>query len=413
MRVLYSIGIRLYTVLVWFASVKNPKAKLWLKGRRGWRLLLGKIPENIRPVWVHCSSLGEFEQGRPLIEAIKKKYPDTFILLTFYSPSGFEIRKNYDKADLIMYLPADTMNNANTFVSRVNPRLAIFIKYEFWFNYISVLHKKDIQLYSVSAIFRPNQIFFKSIGKWFLKHLDYFSRFFVQNDVSAKLMVKHGIDKVTVCGDTRYDRVYAIAKESKSVKEIAAFGQNSFKIVAGSTWPADDELLIKLVNADPRIKLVVAPHELYEKTYQLYENEVEGQVVRLSVTSELEASGARVLLVDSIGLLASVYKYGQLAFVGGGFGKGIHNILEPAVYGMPVVIGPRFHKFFEAVTMSDLGLVHSVDNYFEFEKLIKTFIDNKDYLAQQSEKITAFVEGQLGATEVVLQAIESKLVNLK
>jgi 3-deoxy-D-manno-octulosonic-acid transferase len=411
MRFFYSIGIRLYTFIVWLASIKNEKAKLWLKGRRNWTASLDKIPKNAKPIWIHCSSLGEFEQGRPLIEAIKEKHSDAFILLTFYSPSGYEIRKNYDKADLIMYLPTDTLSNAKKFVRKVNPKLAIFIKYEFWFNYIKVLYRYGVPLYSVSAIFRENQMFFKPIGKWFKKHLNYFTWIFVQNEKSSQLLLDAGVENVSICGDTRYDRVYAIAKESKSVKEIEVFSAGHFTIVAGSTWAVEDQMLVELVNSVPQIKLVVAPHELHEKTYLYYENEVKGKVVRLSRTSASEASEAKVLLIDSIGLLASIYKYGQIAIVGGGFGKGIHNILEPSVYGMPVIFGPRYEKFFEAVTMISEGLVHTVNSYSELQKTIKSYINNKDYLAGQSEKITAFVEHQLGATGVVLQAIEAKLVS--
>jgi len=411
MRFFYSIGIRFYTMLVRLASIRNAKAKLWISGRQNWAAQLTKIPDGVKPVWVHCSSLGEFEQGRPLIESIKKKFPDQFILLTFYSPSGFEVRKNYDNADLIMYLPTDTLANAKKFIKSINPAIAIFIKYEFWFNFIYVLHKNHIPLYSVSTIFREDQLFFKSTGKWFRKHLRYFSWFFVQNELSQKLLHSIGVTETSVCGDTRYDRVYAIAKEAKSIDEIDAFSKSGFTIVAGSTWPAEDEMLVKLANQNSGIKLVVAPHELHEKTYAYYENEVDGKVVRLSKTTIEEAALAKVLLVDSIGLLSSIYRYGKVAVVGGGFGKGIHNILEPAVYGMPVIIGPNFEKFYEAVTMHNLELIHVVTDLQELQKVVNNYTNNNDYLARKVEKITAFVEHQLGATEVVLQGIENKLVN--
>lgn len=410
MRVFYSFGISFYTFLVRIASLRNSKARLWLKGRKKWEFILNKIPEDTRPIWIHCSSLGEFEQGRPLIEAIKAKYPDEFILLTFYSPSGYEIRKSYEKADLIMYLPTDTIRNAKRFIKKVNPKLAVFIKYEFWFNFINELKRKDIPLYSVSALFRNNQMFFKTSGHWFRKHLRYFTHFFVQNELSEKLLKDLGIHKVSVCGDTRFDRVYAISKESKSVSEISTFSKNSFTIIGGSTWPVEDQFLVKFINRNSDFKLVVAPHELHEKTYQFYENSIEGKVVRLSQTTEEEASSAKVLIIDSIGLLSAIYKYGKIAVIGGGFRKSIHNILEPAVYGLPVFFGPRYEKFQEAVTMVKGSMAHVIDDYESFENELRKYATNKDYLTSQSQKITTYVESQLGATDAVLQELEIKLV---
>jgi 3-deoxy-D-manno-octulosonic-acid transferase len=410
MRVFYSFGISFYTFLVRIASLRNSKAQLWLKGRKKWGLNLEKIPGDTRPLWIHCSSLGEFEQGRPLIEAIKEKYPEEFILLTFYSPSGYEIRKNYDKADLIMYLPADTIRNARRFIKKVNPKIAVFIKYEFWFNYINELQKHEIPLYSVSAVFRGTQIFFKPSGLWFRKHLRHFTHFFVQNNISESFLKTIGIHKVTVCGDTRVDRVYAISKEFKSVPEIASFSEDSFTVIGGSTWPAEDQLLVQFINRNKDFKLVVAPHELHEKTFQYYEHNVDGKVVRLSQTTVQEAASAAVLIIDSIGLLSSIYKYGQVAVIGGGFKKSIHNILEPAVYGIPVFFGPKYEKFQEAVTMVSEKIAHVIHDYEMLENTLKNYATNNDYLSSQSAKITAFIEGQLGATETVLQELEIKLV---
>lgn len=415
MRGLYTTGIRLYVLLISIASLWNSKARQWTNGRKKWQQQLTKalpVRRDRKICWIHCSSLGEFEQSRPIIEALTNRFPDVFILLTFFSPSGYEIRKSYPQADLIMYLPADTPQNAHYFVQAVAPDVAIFIKYEFWLNYINALSKQQIPLYSVSAIFRKNQVFFKSWGKWYRKHLGLFSHFFVQNRQSADLLKAWNITNVTISGDTRYDRVYAIAAQNKPVEAARALAAHNFTLVAGSTWPPEHNLLIRLANEKiSGLRIIIAPHELHEKTFRHLENSINGKVVRYSQTTTAQAADAKVLIIDNIGLLSTLYRYGQAALVGGGFGKGIHNTLEAAVYGIPVMFGPNHQKFHEARTMIEHQIAFSINNYETFYKLLTQFMENKDYYNELSRRITEFINKQLGATEIVLQSIDKELLS--
>lgn len=403
MRLLYTIGIYFYNWLITLAAIRNSKAALWKTGRKNWKSQLTNISQKSPIYWFHSASLGEFEQGRPLIEAIKKQEPETFILLTFFSPSGYEVRKNYAHADLIMYLPSDTIKNARYFIDKVNPQKVFFIKYEFWFNYIHFIHKKQIELYSISTIFRQNQIFFKPYGIWFRKHLKYFDHFFVQNQTSGELLHKIGIDRHTLSGDTRYDRVKDIAMEATEIPEIAAFAKNNFTIVAGSTWNEENEMLISLANKNlTKCKIIIAPHELHEKTYLKIEKECIGKVARLSQSNIEDTKNAQILIIDSIGLLSKIYRYGQVALIGGGFGKGIHNVLEPAVYGVPVMFGPNYKKFHEASTMVNKEIAFPITESTDFEFLIQEFSSNHEYLSQKSKETSSFVGNQLGATQIIL-----------
>lgn len=412
MRFFYTIGILTYRFLIQIAALFNTKAGKWIKGRKNWKQKLETVPKTGKKIcWIHCSSLGEFEQGRPIIEVIRRKHPGIFILLTFYSPSGYEIRKNYEVADLVMYMPSDTPRNAKYFIQKTKPDLAIFVKYEFWFNFIHQLKKNNTPIYSISAIFRPGQIFFKPLGKWFLKHLKMFEHFFVQNEASVKLLQSQQINQVTVSGDTRYDRVYAIANENKDHPVVEKFASDQFTLVAGSTWPEEHEMLVKLASSFPeQLKLIVAPHEMSEKSFNFIETKVNGKVLRLSKTDEKEVSDAQVLIIDSIGILSLLYRYGNAALVGGGFGKGIHNILEPAVYGIPVMFGPGYEKFHEAVEMVQNKIALPINDYEELKLNMKQFIDNKDYLNKKSSATKKFVESQLGATKIIMENIDKKLV---
>lgn len=403
MRHLYTLGIHLYNILISIASVRNQKAALWKKGRKNWKNKLTQLPEHKDIYWFHSASLGEFEQGRPLIEAIKQQTPDVFILLTFFSPSGYEVRKDYAHADLIMYLPADTIRNANYFVETVKPKKVFFIKYEFWFNYIHAIHKADAQLYSISTIFRKNQSFFKPWGKWFKKHLTYFNHFFVQNATSQEILTQFGIKNHTLSGDTRYDRVKAIANDSEGIAEIEQFAKNHFTIVAGSTWEEELDLLTELINKHgEKYRLVIAPHELSEKTYKKIETNCKSPVVRLSNATSDNVANARIIIVDCIGLLSKIYRYGQIALIGGGFGKGIHNVLEPAVYGMPVIFGPNYKKFYEASTMVENNIAFEIKNYHDFEHIVDKFYTDRTYLENKSKDTERFVTAQLGATQIIL-----------
>ncbi|MFO7862561.1 MAG: glycosyltransferase N-terminal domain-containing protein [Salinivirgaceae bacterium] len=407
MRLFYNIGIHTYNLLVFIAALKSNKAKLWINGRKNWKSQLNSIPDNKRIYWFHCASLGEFEQGRPVIEAIKNQSPETFILITFYSPSGYEIRKNYEHADLIMYLPADTSKNATLFIDKVNPDAAFFIKYEFWFNYIQQLHKRNIKLYSISAIFRPNQLFFKSGAAWFRKHLNYFTHFFVQNKQSKTLLENLGISQVTISGDTRYDRVYDIAKANERIPIVEEFSKNHFTVIAGSTWEPENEMLIKLANntAD-NVRIVIAPHELHEKTYEKIENNTQAKVVRFSKATPESLTNSKILIIDNIGLLSKLYRYGTIALIGGGFGKGIHNILEPAVYGLPVLFGPNYKKFHEAKTMVNKEIGFAFTDFATFEKTVTRFLNNTAFLNTKIKETTSFVDSQLGATNTIVKHID-------
>ncbi len=412
MRILYSIGISAYAKLIRFASLTNTKAKKLVEGRQQWKEKLKEIPENKQVCWFHSASLGEFEQGRPLIEKIKTLYPDIFILLTFYSPSGYEIRKNYKNADLITYLPADTIQNARYFIRFAHPDIAIFIKYEFWYNFIHYAHKNGVKLYGISTLFRNGQVFFKPWGKWFRKHLHYFEHFFAQNTYSANIAAQYGINNISVSGDTRYDRVAAIASQNSNIEKVNSFAADHFTLVAGSSWPPEHEMLIKLCNQGPEdIKFIIAPHELKEKQYEHIEKNIEATAVRLSKATESQIAKARVLIIDSIGLLSKLYRYGHIALIGGGFGKGIHNVLEPAVYGLPVIFGPAYKKFHEAVSMVENDIAFPVENYEQLKKEVEKLHDNKEYFNEKSTQTRLFVEGQLGATDMILQEIEKQILN--
>ncbi len=412
MRFFYTIGIVLYRILIYVAIAGNEKARKWVAGRKNWKQKLQPAVETHKKVcWIHCSSLGEFEQGRPIIESIKKKNDNIFILLTFYSPSGYEVRKNYDVADLVMYMPSDTPANAKYFVQKVKPAVAVFVKYEFWFNFIKQLHKNSVSFYSISAIFRPGQMFFKPWGCWFLNHLKMFEHFFVQNGESAELLKSYKISQVTISGDTRYDRVSNIAKQTKEQPVVQHFSSGKFTLVAGSSWQEEHEMLVKLANNYPeRLKLIIAPHELNEKSFKYIERKVQNKVVRLSKTNEQEVSEAQILIVDSIGLLSSLYRYGEAALIGGGFGKGIHNILEPAVYGVPVMFGPKYGKFYEANEMVKNKIALPINSYKDLEKNIALLLKNKEYLEEKSLATKKFVESKLGASKIIMESIEKKLV---
>ena len=412
MRSLYSIGISFYTILIRIAAYANTKAGKLIKGRKGWKKELTKIPSDKKVFFFFFSSLGEFEQGRPLIEKIKNKHPEIFILLTFYSPSGYEIRKNYKNADLIMYLPPDTKKNACYFIKHAHPTLAVFIKYEFWYNFIFYAKKEGVKLYSIATLFRNGQIFFKPWGKWFRKHLQYFEHFYAQNEQTALIAEKHDLKKITIAGDTRFDRVAEIASQNEEIDLVKEFAANHFTVIAGSSWPAEHNLLAKLCNHGPDdIKYIIAPHELNEKQYELLEKNIEAKVTRLSQVSETQVKHARVLIIDSIGLLSRLYRYGNVALIGGGFGKGIHNVLEPAVYGLPVIFGPEYKKFHEAVTMVAQKIAFPINNYQQLETIIGKLYHNKEYLREKSTQTRLFVEHQLGATDLILQEIEKQIVN--
>ncbi len=354
---LYGIAIRLYYLLIWCSSPFNIKARRWIRGRRGlFKEIKRRLENDQAPrVWFHCASLGEFEQGRPVIEAFRREFPEYKIVLTFFSPSGYEARKDYGGVDYIFYVPLDTKGNAKKLISYINPKAAFFIKYEFWYHILTQLKASGTPVYLISAIFRPKQSFFMPYGKLFREMLGCVSHFFVQNGQSAYLLESVGITNITETGDTRFDRVYDIASQAKEVPYIADFKQDQLLLVAGSTWPDDEALLMHVFNRFPQLKLVIAPHEIDESHIGRLMSLFEGMAVLYSQAGKVNLFKTQVLVIDSIGSLAAIYRYADVAYVGGGFGRGIHNVLEPSTYGIPVVFGPHYHKFQEAVRLVELG----------------------------------------------------------
>jgi len=412
MKFLYNIGILLYVLTARLLSPVNSKAKRWTRGRKGWETLLcEKInPKNIN-IWIHCASLGEFEQGRPLIEAIKKARPGYKIVLTFFSPSGYEIRKNYNVADHVCYLPPDTPRNAKKFISIVNPAAAMFVKYEFWDNYTSLLKKNGIPLYLISGIFRVNQHFFRWYGGFFRKILFRFTHIFVQDNQSVDLLKKIGIVNASMTGDTRFDRVTEIADSAKSIPQIERFRGEEKLFLAGSSWRQDEEIIARYINLNPkRMKWVFAPHEIDKPNIERLRKLFNTGVIRFSEFSE-KSSDARILIIDNIGMLSSAYRYASIAEIGGGFGKGIHNILEAACWGIPVLFGPNHKKFREAVELLDLSGAKSFSSFEEFSGIMENWLsDDSEYL-KSSENASRYVKDNAGATGKILSKLALKDIN--
>ncbi|NVO03827.1 MAG: 3-deoxy-D-manno-octulosonic acid transferase [Bacteroidetes bacterium] len=404
MALLYNFGIRIYFALIFLASFFNPKAKLWIKGRKNiFKNILEIIPKNEEIVWFHSASLGEFEQGRSIIENFKKENPNYKILLTFFSPSGYEIRKNYPGADYIFYLPIDTKRNAKKFIDIINPKLVYFIKYEFWFNYINQLYRKQIPTFIVSANFRNDQHFFKWYGGWFRNQLQKITYFFVQNEKSKSLLNTIGIQNVIVSGDTRFDRVYEITKEEKSFPLIEKFCENKNILIAGSTWPEDEEILLKhFVSHSNDYKLIIAPHEVHSERIEALIKSSSESMQRFSGLNESNALESHILIIDSIGILSHLYKYGNISFIGGGFGKGIHNILEAATFGLPIIFGPSYEKFQEAKDLIELKGAVSISNFEEYSCALNNFlIPEKMEIAGNISK--KYVADKVGATKMILE----------
>jgi len=403
MKIFYSIGISVYGAFIFLVSLFNEKARLLRKGQQSaFALLKEKVDPNANYVWFHAASLGEFEQGRPVMEQLKKEQPETKILLTFFSPSGYEIRKNYAGADIVSYLPLDTPINASRFVKLVNPSKAVFIKYEFWPNYLLALQVAKVPVYSISAIFRSEQIFFKAYGNWYKNLLATFKHIFVQDKVSLELLEEHNIKNASVCGDTRFDRVYDLYTQAKQLPLIEEFVKGSEKvIVAGSTWPKDEELLVRYLKLHPEVKLILVPHEVHYAHISEISKLLDGKFVRYSEATAENVKTSNCLVVDVIGILSSIYRYANVAYIGGGFGVGIHNTLEAAVYGIPVVFGPNYQKFREAKELIAVGGAFSISNYVILEaQLDRLFID------KESGKIAGeYVKENTGATQMIINLL--------
>ena len=407
---MYNVFIYLSLLGVAVCSRFNEKVrKMWHGEREAFSILREKVDPNAKYVWFHAASLGEFEQGRPLMEQLRKDHPEYKILLTFFSPSGYEVRKNYEGADIITYLPIDTITNARRFLRLVHPVMAFFIKYEFWYNYLHILKHRNIPVYSVSSIFRPDQVFFKWYGRQYGRVLNCFTHFFVQNEVSKELLAKIGITNTTVVGDTRFDRVLQIKEAAKQLPVVEAFKQDYKVFVAGSSWPPDEEIFIKYFNEHKDWKLIIAPHVIGEDHLQQIEKLLSGRkIVRYKDSSEADVKDAEVLIINCYGLLSSIYHYGDVAYVGGGFGVGIHNLLEAAVWDVPVFFGPNNQKFQEAQALKHSG-GFEIHDYEEFARMMDRFAAEPDFLKEQGVKAGHFVKGQAGATQKVMASVDSLL----
>ena len=403
MVLIYNIGIYLYGLAIFFASLFNQKARLLRNGQHNsLTLLKEKIDPNAEYVWFHAASLGEFEQGRPVMEQLKKEHPATKILLTFFSPSGYEVRKNYAGADVVSYLPLDTPKNARRFFQTVKISKVIFIKYEFWPNYLLALKTSKIPVYSISAIFRPSQVFFKFYGGWYRDLLKSFCHIFVQDQPSLDLLQKYDFSNCSVAGDTRFDRVADLAKQAKTIPLIEAFAKGDKKIiVAGSSWPKDEELLVRYLQEHAYVKLILVPHEIHETHISGITKLLSTNYVRYTQADQITVGASNCLIVDTIGLLSSIYRYANVAYIGGGFGVGIHNTLEAAVWNVPVVFGPNYQKFREARELIEAGGAFSIDNYDALEAQFNTlFADNKAGIIAGE-----YVATNIGATELIIKEI--------
>lgn len=418
---LYNIIMYVYQTGIAIYSHFNEKVKkMWTGERAAFGVLQKQVEPNAEYIWFHAASLGEFEQGRPLIERIKKEYPHYKILLTFFSPSGYEVRKNYEQADIVTYLPIDTVANARKFLRAVRPVMAFFIKYEFWYNYLHILRHRNVPVYSVSSIFRPNQIFFRPYGRQYAAVLKCFSHFFVQNDLSKKLLAKIGINDVTVVGDTRFDRVLQIKESSKCLplldkfignKEVKSAAGHSKALrqvfVAGSSWLPDEEIFIKYFDKHSEWKLIIAPHVIANSHLQQILQLLKGKkVVFYTKATEENVADADVLIVDCFGLLSSIYHYCDVAYVGGGFGVGIHNVLEAAVWSVPVMFGPNNKRFAEAQGLLASEGGFEVDNYEMFAQVMEKFSSDKAFLQYSGNAAGDFVKRLSGATDKVFSSIK-------
>ena len=409
--ILYNLGILLYDLLVHLAAPFSRKPRKMMKGH--WivyELLRQQREEDERYIWFHAASLGEFEQGRPLMELIRAKYPQYKILLTFFSPSGYEVRKHYRGADIVCYLPFDKSRNARKFLNIVNPCMAFFIKYEFWKNYLDGLYKRHIPVYCVSAIFRRDQIFFKWYGGTYRNVLKDFDHLFVQNEASKRYLGKLGITQATVVGDTRFDRVLQVRQEAKELPLVELFkGNNTFTLVAGSSWQPDEDLFLEYFNTHPEMKLIIAPHVVDENHLVEIISKLKRPYVRYTRADERNVLKADCLIIDCFGLLSSIYRYGEIAYVGGGFGVGIHNTLEAAVYGIPVVFGPKYQKFMEAIRLLESKGAYSIKNYAELEALFDRFRSDGVFLRETGCNAGNYVASNAGATQKILDFVSSRL----
>jgi len=414
MEFLYRLGIQFYNVGIRIASLFSLKAKQWINGRKD---IFARMEREVEKnaIWIHAASLGEFEQGRPLIEALKREYPDQKILLTFFSPSGYEIRKGYAFADYIYYLPIDTPKNAKRFVHIIQPKMAIFIKYEFWHYYIKTLSDQNIPIYSISALFRDRQIYFKWYGRFYKKILLRFDQIFVQNAASLNILAVNKISNASIAGDTRVDRVWDIQQKTRMFPIIETFANRPI-LVAGSTWQPDEAILVKFCKEFRKLpfKIIIAPHDINDAHIERLQRSLPREVnaVRYSRAKNLNVSAAKVLIIDNVGMLSALYRYGKWAYIGGGFGKGLHNTLEPIAFGLPVVFGEKYQKFEEARWLVEHQGGFTIKNYNDFERAM-TKLYNKDFYKKASSKAFEYIETNRGATTIILEYLATKDLSLQ
>ena len=404
----YNIGIFLYSVGIHLAAPWNRKARLWIEGRKGiFDRMRAAIGPDDRVIWFHAASLGEFEQGRPLMERIRVEKPEYKILLTFFSPSGYEIRKDFKGADWVFYLPTDRPGRVRRFLDAAHPEIAVFIKYEFWLNYLRALGRRGIRTYLISSIFRRDSAFFKPWGGAFRRALGVFDTLFVQNEESRKLLAEIGVDRVQIAGDTRFDRVAAIASEKKNIACIGEFTEGHKVFVAGSTWPPDEEVLAEVIRRHPDMRFIVAPHEMSAERLRAMKAVLDGDSVRYTdcIAGNRVPPSSRVMIIDTFGILSSVYGYGDYAYVGGGFGVGIHNILEAVAFGLPVAFGPNYGRFREACDLIQRGVAASVAGGGELDDWLIRFAGDPVATGQVRRSALQYIEENKGAAEKIMQAL--------
>lgn len=408
MGILYQIGIQTASLLLPISSLFSSKMKLFINGRKeSFSVLKQKINPNKKYVWFHVASLGEYEQGLPVMEALKKQQPELGIVLTFFSPSGYEIRKNNNIADVTLYLPLDTKANVTNFLNLVKPTQAFFIKYEFWPNYLSELKNRNIPTFLISGIFRENQLFFKPYGGFYREALKAFTHFFVQNETSKQLLNQLHFTNVTVNGDTRFDRVAQILEKDNQLNFIETFKNNTKTIVIGSSWPQDEAFLIPYINENKQnVKFIIAPHNIKEDQIQNIKNQLKKSVVLFSERKGKNLADFDVFIIDTIGILTKIYSYAEIAYVGGGFGTGIHNILEPATFGVPIIIGPKYQKFQEATDLVALGSCLVVHNQKDLNNTFNLLIEDDNIRKEKGKLSQEFVLKNKNATQVIMQYLK-------
>ncbi len=408
----YNIAIYIAGFILKIIAIFNKKINLFLKGRKSVFTTLSKnfIPSD-RIIWFHCASLGEFEQGRPIIEKCKKEYPNHKILVTFFSPSGYEIRKDYALSDVVCYLPLDTKKNVRKFLELVHPEIAIFVKYEFWPNLLRELKRKEIKTILVSGIFRKEQSFFQWYGGWMRKSLHTFDHFFVQNDASKKLLQKIGFTNTTLSGDTRFDRVYDVTQQNIDFDFAAQFTDKITTLIAGSTWQKDEELLVNYINneAIEYQKFIIAPHNIHQQNIKKLKQDISKKTILFSEIKDAKLEQYQVLIIDTIGMLTQIYKYGDIAYVGGGFGAGIHNILEPATFGVPVIIGPNYQKFNEAVALVDLKACKVINNVSELNTELNSLFNQASERENKGQIASDYILKNTGATQMIISYINEHI----